>query len=162
EPGDMPAESYEPAVRAMIGAIRAADPKRLVIADGLCWGNAPVPSLAGLRIAQSTRGYAPMKISHYRASWIQGSDRWPLPTGALRDGEQLWDKERLRREQIAPWQALQRQRVGVHVGEWGAHNQTPHAVVLAWMRDCLALWKEAGWGWSLWNLRGSFGPLDSN
>jgi len=51
--------------------------------------------------------------------------------------------------------------VGVHVGEWGAFNRTPHKVVLAWMRDCLALWKEAGWGWALWNLRGGFGVLDS-
>ena len=62
---------------------------------------------------------------------------------------------------IAPWQALERKGVGIHVGEWGAHNQTPHAVVLAWMRDQLALWKDAGWGWALWNLRGSFGVLDS-
>ena len=31
------------------------------------------------------------------------------------------------------------------------------AVVLAWMRDVLSLWKEAGWGWCLWNLRGAFG-----
>jgi endoglucanase len=22
-------------------------------------------------------------------------------------------------------------------------------------------WKEAGWGWALWNFRGSFGILDS-
>ena len=29
------------------------------------------------------------------------------------------------------------------------------------MRDCLANWKEAGWGWALWNFRGSFGILDS-
>jgi endoglucanase len=29
------------------------------------------------------------------------------------------------------------------------------------MRDCLALWKEAGWGWTWWNLRGNFGVLDS-
>jgi endoglucanase len=29
------------------------------------------------------------------------------------------------------------------------------------MRDCLELWKEAGWGWALWNLHGSFGVLDS-
>jgi endoglucanase len=29
------------------------------------------------------------------------------------------------------------------------------------MRDCLALWKDAGWGWSLWELRGGFGVLDS-
>jgi endoglucanase len=29
------------------------------------------------------------------------------------------------------------------------------------MRDWLDLWKEAGWGWSLWELRGGFGVLDS-
>jgi endoglucanase len=29
------------------------------------------------------------------------------------------------------------------------------------MRDSLELWQEAGWGWALWNLRGSFGFLDS-
>jgi endoglucanase len=29
------------------------------------------------------------------------------------------------------------------------------------MRDQLALWREAGWGWALWNLRGSFGVLNS-
>jgi endoglucanase len=38
---------------------------------------------------------------------------------------------------------------------------TPHKVVLAWMGDCLDLWKEAGWGWALWNLRGGFSVLDS-
>ena len=49
----------------------------------------------------------------------------------------------------------------MHVGEWGAYNRTPHKVVLAWMCDSLDLWKEAGWGWSLWEFRGSFGVLDS-
>ena len=29
------------------------------------------------------------------------------------------------------------------------------------MRDLLALWKDAGWGWSMWNLRGAFGIVDS-
>jgi endoglucanase len=51
--------------------------------------------------------------------------------------------------------------VGVMVGEFGAHNQTPHKVVIAWMRDLLSLWKEAGWGWALWNVYGSFGLVDS-
>ena len=47
------------------------------------------------------------------------------------------------------------------VGEFGCHNRTPHPVVLAWMEDCLQNWQDAGWGWALWNLRGSFGILDS-
>jgi endoglucanase len=48
------------------------------------------------------------------------------------------------------------------VGEWGSFNQTPHDVTLRWMRDCLTNWKMAGFGWALWNFRGSFGILDSN
>ena len=51
--------------------------------------------------------------------------------------------------------------VGIHIGEWGTHQFTPHAAALAWMRDMSDLWKEAGWGWALWNLHGNFGVLDS-
>ena len=47
------------------------------------------------------------------------------------------------------------------VGEWGAFNKTPHDVSLRWAEDCLSNWQKAGWGWALWNFRGSFGILDS-
>lgn len=47
------------------------------------------------------------------------------------------------------------------MGEWGCFNRTPHDVTLAWMRDLLALWTEAGWGWAMWNLREGSGPIDS-
>ena len=162
EPADLPEATYARVVKRLVEAIRAEDPERLVIADGLRWGTEPVTSLRELGIAQSTRGYEPMQISHFRASWIHGSDKWPEPTWPLkREGKPDFDKESLRRERIEPWQQLEAQGVGVHVGEWGAFNRTPHKVALAWMHDCLALWKEAGWGWSVWNLRGGFGVLDS-
>ena len=161
EPPDIPEATYVRVVRHLVAAIRSEDPERLIVADGLRWGRDPVHGLVDLRVAQSTRGYDPMEISHYRAGWIPGSDRWPEPTWPLKRGDHVVDRETLRRERIEPWVKLQARGVGVHVGEWGAHNQTPHKVVLAWMRDCLELWKEAGWGWALWNLRGSFGILDS-
>jgi endoglucanase len=94
---------------------------------------------------------------------MQGSDKWPEPTWPLKISDQdIWDKERLRKEQIQPWKELERKGAGIHVGEWGAYQFTPHAVTLAWMRDYLDLWKEAGWGWAMWNFRGSFGIFDSN
>jgi endoglucanase len=163
EPADLPEATYRRVVQRLVEAIRQEDPDRLIVADGLKWGTQPVPSLADLKIAQSTRGYAPMRISHHRASWINGSDKWTEPTWplAMSDGKG-YDKARLRRECIQPWLDLQAKGVGVHVGEWGAFNRTPHAVVLAWMRDQLELWKTAGWGWSVWNFRGAFGPLDSD
>jgi hypothetical protein len=301
EPAGVPNPVYARVVRALVEAIRKEDPARLVIADGNRWGNEPVPELVGLGVAQSTRGYAPMWLSHFQASWIGGSDAWPTPTwprwrpmpsflygpgkprfsfplvlqaefpagteitlrvhrvfqeahvqiqadgetileqslvggsgagdveiadldltaslpkaarrlrigltagewlefsllrvspwpgaeggaAVLAPGDREWgtpqqtyalqpdgratpvgvkpefDAERLWREQIEPWQALERQGVGVHVGEWGVFNRTPHAVALRWMEDCLANWRKAGWGWALWNFRGPFGVLDS-
>jgi endoglucanase len=162
EPGAISKETYVRVVTRLVESIRAEDPRRLIIADGLMWGREPVYGLVGLGIAQSTRGYEPMRISHYQASWVSGAGQGPEPTWPLKRGENsVLDKETLAKERIQPWKKLEQMGVGVHVGEWGAFNHTPHKVVLAWMRDCLALWKEAGWGWALWNLRGSFGVLDS-
>lgn len=158
--GSVPEESYVYVVKRLVEAIRSEDPDRLIIADGFRWGNEPVFAIVDLGLAQSTRGYVPMGISHYKASWV-GRSEWNEPTWPLTDAGKTWDKDRLRNECIEPWKKLEAKGVGVHVGEWGAFNKTPHSVVLAWMRDNLELWKEAGWGWALWNFRGSFGLLDS-
>ena len=162
EPANIPEDTYVRVVKRLVEAIRAEDPDRLIIADGLKWGRDPVHGLADLGVGQSTRGYDPMHISHYKASWIRGSDTWAEPTWPLKVGNDTWNKERLREDRIAPWKALEQKGVGVHVGEWGAFQHTPHKVVLAWMRDFLELWQESGWGWAMWNFRGSFGILDSN
>ena len=45
-------------------AIRAEDPK-LIIADGLRWGGSRCRSWRA-QIAQSTPGYDPMELTHYR------------------------------------------------------------------------------------------------
>ncbi len=186
--------TYFRVAKALVEAIRAESPDRLIIADGLVWGRIPVPALAGLGIAQSTRGYDPMVVSHWKADWVGGADQWdrptwPLPATPARvagDRQQLadflrifkgnpivqrsannnataddWNRARLVRQLIKPWQELEAMGVGVHVGECGAHNRTPHDVALAWLRDLTGCWKEAGWGWALWNLRGTFGILDS-
>ena len=307
EPPAITGVDYTRALRPAIAAIQAADPARLIIADGVNWGTRPVEELIPLGIAQSTRGYEPMRVSHYRASWIHQDvtlppPEWPVPASmndhiycdskpdlktplilkidfptavnfAIRigqvsapaelivkaDGKTVlqkqftptegpgewksakknqyggidafydvaytatipagtreisieggtgdwfrfqeitldkttirpesddwgirqeaytldadgklrpiaahgwqYSKETLWKTRIEPWQKLAAQGVGVHVGEWGCYNQTPHPVALAWMRDCLENWKNAGFGWSLWNLRGSFGIMDSD
>lgn len=163
EPADVTSEVYFKVVSKLVKAIRSEDPARLIIADGLKWGRDPVPALAELNVGQSTRGYDPMQISHYKASWVNGSDKWPEPTWPLQRGDrQPMDRQTLLRERIEPWKKLEALGVGVHVGEWGAYNRTPHKVALTWMRDNLDLWRDAGWGWALWNLRGSFGVLDSD
>lgn len=161
EPANVEADAYIRVVKALVAGIRAVDPDRLIIADGLQYGTIPVPGLSGVVGGQSTRGYLPMSVSHYQANWVK-VDRWDTPAWPMQWAGTLWNTDKLRAANIIPWQALQRQGVGVHVGEWGCYNKTPHDVALAWMEDNLKLWREAGWGWSLWNFRGSFGILDSD
>ncbi|MBX3176635.1 MAG: cellulase family glycosylhydrolase [Candidatus Hydrogenedentes bacterium] len=311
EPGDIPGDVYARVAGKMVEAIRAEDPDRLIIADGALWGRKPCPELLPLGVAQATRGYEPMNITHYGATWVntQGMVEpvWPLPltnqllfgpakrdlqaplvlegpfpnglTLRLRvgtvsdrshllvtaDETPLWDREfvcgpgdgewreaiwkeawqvyqnrydrdyevdippgaarialrntagdwmtitelgarppgapsgeetvlglmlawgepnptihlarqgnawsftsekkldrtALWESGILPWRELEAQGCGVMVGEFGVFNQTPHDVALRWMEDCLRNWKEAGWGWALWNFRGSFGVIDS-
>jgi len=305
EPPEIDDAQYAAALKPAIEAIRAADPQRLIIADGLAWGTKPSLDLIPLGVAQSTRGYEPMTLSMYKVPWVQGSDEdplpvWPVPVrinchlfgsgkpelqiplalhakcpeetlfrirvghvsaeadlvvradGAVvlqnlfkpgpgagewkksvanewgsydgdydreltavipagtreiqvgvgqgdwmtfselqiggtvirlfdgnwgekqeafvvdadgarpLDGRFSCSKETLWNQRIKPWMDLAAKGVGVHVGEWGAFNRTPHDVTLAWMRDCLENWRSAGYGWALWNLRGDFGVLDSD
>jgi endoglucanase len=157
-------ERYVTVARALVAAIRAEDPQRLIFADGINIGQNPVLDLADLGLVQSTRGYQPKAISHHGATWVPLDEyetmkqpAWPLTD----DKGKIWDRVRLQHEYVDSWKALSHRGIPIHVGEWGCYNQTPHEVALAWMTDCLAVWREAGWGNSLWNLRGSFGILDS-
>jgi endoglucanase len=162
EPAHVEPGPYKQVVERMAQAIRQHDPGRLIVCDGRDWGNKPPTELVGLGVAAATRGYAPFHLTHYRASWVPGSDRWPVPAYPLREGGSVWDRTNFQKDQVEPWKALESKGVGVMVGEFGAYNKTPHAAVLAWMRDGLDAWKAAGWGWALWNFRGGFGILDSD
>lgn len=165
EPPKMTTESrYVEIVKAIVKAIREEDPDRLIVVDGKDIGRNPVMGIADLGVVQSTRGYDPMSVSHYTATWVPEDqfETFNKPTWPLKgDDGKLWDKEALREKLITSWKPLTDQGVPVHVGEWGCFNKTPHDVTLTWMRDILSLWKEAGWGQAMWNLRGSFGVLDS-
>ena len=155
---------YVEIVKALVEGIREEDPDRLIVADGKDVGRTPVYGIADMNLVQSTRGYDPMSVSHYTASWVPENDfetkrypTWPIEG----DDGKIWDKNALKEKLIDKWKPLVDRGVQVHVGEWGCFNKTPHDVTLRWMRDILSLWKEAGWGHAMWNLKGSFGILNS-
>jgi endoglucanase len=155
---------YTEVVYRLVGAIREVDADRLVVADGADIGQTPVEGIVPLGVPQSTRGYLPKMVSHYTATWVPENEfeSFAPPTWPMVDARGVtWDKERLRERLIGPWVPFAERGVQVHVGEWGCYNKTPHAAALGWMRDLTDLWREMGWGWAMWNFRGSFGVLDS-
>jgi hypothetical protein len=84
---------------------------------------------------------------------LDAEGRLQLPPGADGDAPLV--------EYLKPWREISARGAPVFVGEWGSFNKTPHAVTLAWMKSWLEQWKQARYGWALWNFRGSFGILDS-
>ena len=162
EIGKMTREEHANVIRKVVAAIREIAPDRLMIADGLEWASEPCPELADLGIAQSGHFYAPHLLTHYRAEWAGAEAKtapepaWP---GVLTGGRR-WDRGVLV-EHLRPWFELADRGVGVHFNEGGVYNKTPHPVALGWLRDTLELLKEHNIGYGVWNLRGSFGLLDS-
>ena len=79
EPPAIAEAVYPAVVQPRVDAIRAEDPHRLVLCDGLDYGTGPLKSYQTLGVALCTRGYQPMNISHYRAGWVRGADQWAVP-----------------------------------------------------------------------------------
>lgn len=159
-------EKYDKVARRLISTIRGVDPQRLIIVDGKDIGRTPLMTITDIpNIIQSGRGYDPMLISHFRASWPgekilmefpEEELTWPL----LLNGKKF-DKGSIYEESVAPWKPWIEQGGLVHIGEMGCHNKTPHKIAMAWLSDVFDVFKEQNWGWSLWNLQGDFGVLNS-
>jgi endoglucanase len=159
--GLVPGEIYHKVAEGASGAIRKITPDRLIVADGNSGGSYVIPELADLNIAQSCRAYFPHYISHYQASWVwKDPSKAPTPIwpGTI-DGKKF-SRENLE-EFYKPWISLLDKGVGVHCGEGGCYNKTPHGVFLAWFGDILDILTQNQIGYALWNFRGDFGILDS-
>ena len=157
----VPEDLYRKVAKAALETIRKQNPDHLVIADGNNGGNTVVNSLKDLDIAQSCRGYAPAIISHYKAPWVyKETDTIPTPKWPGQVGDTYLSRALLE-ELYAPWIALLQEGIGVHCGECGCYNKTPHDVFLAWFNDLLDILNEHGIGFGLWEFSGAFGVMDS-
>lgn len=159
--GPVPGDVYRKVAKAAAEAIRKENPNHLIIADGNNVGNTVVPELVDLDIAQSCRGYFPGIISHYKAPWANKDvDNLPEPKWPGKVGEQYLDKSMLEKY-YAPWIELAKKGTGVHCGECGCWNKTPHDVFLAWFNDVLDILTTNEIGYAIWEFSGDFGILNS-
>lgn len=153
-------DRHEALMRRTIKAIRAIDPQREIVLDGLGGGNLAMPELADAGVVHSGRGYQPMCISHYQAEWWKGHEglQEPFYPGIEWMGR-VWNKETLR-EFYQPWVDVQNMGAQIHIGEFGCYDKTHNDVALAWFKDLLSLFKDLKWGYSLWNFKGAFGIVE--
>ncbi len=157
----VPGELYRKLALAASDAIRKENPKHLIIADGNNVGNTVIPEIKDLDIAQSCRGYNPGIISHYKAPWANKEpDSLPEPKWPGQVGDRYLSRAILE-EYYKPWIELSKSGVGVHCGESGCWNKTPHEVFLSWFTDVVDILSQNKIGFAVWEFIGDFGILDS-
>jgi endoglucanase len=152
-------DDHERVIRRTVSAIRAIDPEREIVIDGLAGGHLAMPELADLRVTHSGRGYQPMPVSHYQASWWDGSKGLPEPKYPGTEWEGVtWSRETLR-DFYGPWREVEAKGVRIHIGEFGCYDKTPNDVALRWFGDLFSIFKDFGWGYAMWNFEGAFGII---
>ncbi len=159
--GPVPGDVYRKVAKRAMETIQKENKDHLVIADGNSGGSVVIPELADLNISQSCRGYYPHQISHYKAPWANKDiNHLPDPKWPGQVGDQNLSREKLETF-YKPWIDLVNKGVGVHCGECGCYNKTPHNVFLAWFEDVVDILSKNNIGFAIWNFTGDFGVLNS-
>lgn len=158
----MTRENHSAIMRRVVDVIRQVSPDRPITLDGLGGGNLAMPELSDLDVRMSTRGYQPMALTHYKASWCPATQGLPYPKypNCEYDGK-IWTKSTLF-EHYAPWKELSDKGIPVHVGEMGCYNQVENSIALRWFEDILSVLNENDWGFSFWEFEGDFGIAGHN
>lgn len=161
-PGEygMTRENHAALIRRTTAAIRAIDPNRKVIIDGLGGGYLAMPELANLGVTHSGRGYHPMPVTHHQATWWSDHVYAPRPKypGLIWQG-QFWNRRALRRAYWS-WQQVEKRGAEIHIGELGCFKYTPNDVAMRWYADLFSILKEFRWGYAMWNFQGPFGMIE--
>jgi hypothetical protein len=156
----MTRKNHAALIRLTVAAIRAIDPHREIVIDGLGGGYYAMPELADLDVIHSGRGYQPMPVTHHKATWWSGHKLAPRPRYPylLWQGR-FWNRSALRNS-YWHWRRVEKRGARVHIGEFGCFNRTSNDVATRWLADLLSIYKEFGWGYALWNFQGPFGIID--
>ena len=86
EPGDINEDIYVQVMQKAIDKIQHINPDRVIFVDGLNYGRDIMLSLKNIKnIIQAIHVYDPFTLTHYMASWVSGSDTWPVPVWPMTD-----------------------------------------------------------------------------
>jgi len=152
-------ENHASVMRSTIAAIRAIDPGREIVLDGMGGGHLAIPELADTGAIHSGRGYTPFEVSHYKAGWVDGWEDMKMPEYPGTIWDKYWDRQALV-EAYKEWRDVEAKGVKIHMGEFGCYNKTPNDMAVRWLTDLMSVWQEFGWGYAMWNFKGPFGIVD--
>lgn len=171
-------EQLNPFNRRMLAAIRASNPTRVVYITSNRWssvgtvGDVEVP--ADPNVAITLHFYEPIVFTHQRASWLKFPPdmaavpfpgRVPDLAGVVAADSYLmkWSQREIgpadiegEFDNVAAWAAKHAPGREIHLGEFGvfiAADAASKSNYIAAVREAA---ERRGWGWAVWDYRGSF------
>jgi aryl-phospho-beta-D-glucosidase BglC (GH1 family) len=97
EPSNVTEAAYLLVMRKAIGVIHSITPERIIFIDGHHYATRIILALKDEpNIAQAIHSYDPFQLTHYKASWVNGSSDWPVP---------FWPMLRVSTYLYGPWKS---------------------------------------------------------
>jgi len=181
--------TYGQFTKRLLRAIKEIDPERLVIADGLITKDRyePVPGIDDPLFGQSFHMYEPGWLTHLGAEWahawyVYGENEQPdypgvapnldrylgkLPINSpYRGAYMAYRGVRVDKGWLENWMKnyldLEKRGTLIHCGELGIYaKKVPRKSQINWYNDVLDILSKHKVGWAIWNLRGSFGVMNT-
>ncbi|HVU36001.1 MAG TPA: cellulase family glycosylhydrolase, partial [Opitutaceae bacterium] len=162
------------------------EPNRVLVIGSNRWqGAATFPQLkvpAGdPNIILSVHDYEPFAFTHHTASWThirdyRGPVHYPGATiapddlAAIKDpalkaalrGHEVWDRARMLKHLRPAIETARKLHLQLYCGEFGCLPTVPRADRLAWYRDMISVFDEAGLAWANWEYKADFGIRSYN
>jgi endoglucanase len=154
-------ELWNDTVPQLLKAIRASNPKRMVIVGPASWNN--LDHLDKLELPKDDRRlivtfhyYSPFEFTHQEAEWVEGSKKWKGTTWKGTEKE----KKALETDfaRAAAW-AKKNERP-LYLGEFGAYQKADMDSRTAWTRAVAREAEKHNFSWSYWEFCAGFGAYD--
>jgi endoglucanase len=159
--GQMSGATWNDTLRAALAAIRARDPKRIVIAAALNAGDAhdidklELPS-DDRRLIVTVHYYEPMMFTHQGAPWSP-------QLAALHNVD--WGSDAAKAKVVSDFAIARDWGVKharpMYLGEFGVYDKAPPAARAAWVHYVAATATSFGWSWAYWQFDHDFALFDS-
>lgn len=159
--GKLDADRWNRLLIDALEAVRATNPRRMVIVGPANWNNpAALPTLKLPREDRFLIGtfhyYSPFEFTHQGASWVPNSDRWLGRKWSGTDAETA----AIRRDfdRAAEWGRTEGRPL--YLGEFGAYSRADLASRAAWTRSVQQEARKRGFATAYWEFASGFGAYD--
>jgi endoglucanase len=159
--GKLTDERWQQMITPLLEAIRASNPRRMVIVGPGHWNN--LDHLEKLHLPEEDRRlivtfhyYSPFEFTHQGALWAPGSQKWKGTTWT----DTPEQRAKLQKDLAKASEWAKKHQRPLYLGEFGAYSQADMDSRARWTRAVARVAEKHGMSWAYWEFGAGFGVYD--